>query len=201
MEKDIYYDGTDYDEFKKVLLESFDEKYLLELLDVIDDNKKDLLDIEESLEIVSLQENSDDSGYHKLIPGTHYHVHIKGISILIFQIIGEMIIQSNLKNSNINEQEFPIIPTLVGLKECFKKISEENGELCVSKEIGCRRNEIDGWNGFINVRKECVNNQLSCVHNHGGKCELTEKEFEKILKSLINKKVICKKNGTYKISF
>lgn len=201
MNKEIYYDGTDYDEFKKVFLEFFNDIYLQEVLAIIDDYKDKLLSEEEQFEINDIKESRIDSGYHKLIPNTRFHVHIKGISILFFQIIGEMIIQSKIKNGNINEQEFPILPSLVGLKENLNKLCEENGEFCITKEIGCRRNEIDGWNDFVNARNECINNQLTCEYNQDGKCKLTEKEFEKLLNALIEKKIICKKNGNYKITF
>lgn len=201
MKKEIYYDGTNYNEFKKVCLEFFNDEYLHEVLGIIDDNKDKFLDEEEKFAINVSPESNIDSGYHKLISNTHYHINLKGISILFFQIIGEMIIQSKLKKCNINEQELPILPTLVELKRNFNKLCEESVEFCITKEIGCRRNEIDGWNRFINVRRECVNNHLYCTYNHEGKCKLTEKEFEKLLNTLIEKNIICKKNGSYQITF
>lgn len=115
------------------------------------------------------------------------------------QIFGEIILQANIKGNDISKQEIPVIPSIIELKKCFNKLCEENGEFCVCKEIKCKRGNFSGWGDFTNSRKECINNYIECSFNYDGNCELSKEEFEAILKVLIQKNIVVKSNGGYKI--
>lgn len=198
----INYNGSNYEELKAKFMEFFDVSCLQEILNIIDESKENFFDSEEFFEIrYSEQEGDMNFGYKKLIPKTRYHVNLKNISILCLQVVGEMILQAKRKNGKFNEQDFPIISTLIELKNCFSKLREDTGELCIAKEIATKNKDFEGWNSFINIRRECVNNHLECSYNQDGKCKLTEKDFEKIVKLLENKNILYQKNNIYKITF
>lgn len=197
MEKSIYYDGNNYDEFKKKFLEYFSEEIIHEVFEVLSQKEEDFFDDDECFEINSEKANASLQGYNKLVPMTHYHVNLKNLSITCLQIYGEMLIQAAIKGVRISSQEIPIIPSINDLRRCFKKISEINGEFCICKEIEC--NKIGGWDEFTNSRRECVNNDMKCSHNIEGICGLTRSEFDNLVETLIQKGILEKNNEKYRI--
>lgn len=201
MKSGIYYNGKDYEEFKNAFLVFFDDECLQDVLEKIDDNKEELLDEEECFIIESEQDNKQYQAYNKFIPEIHYHINIKNTTIVCLQIFFELLAQKIISGDDIKEQEVPIIPTVIELKKCFNKIQEENGEICILKEILRNKNGISGWNDFSGNVGECVNNDLNCSYNCEGCCVLTKDVFEKIIDTMIKRKMLCVKNNRYRITF
>lgn len=197
--KSINYQGTDYNEFKNVFLEFLDEKNLFEIWDVIEDCKQDFLTEGEVFEVNCENEGEHSQGYNKLIPKTHYHVNLKNVSIICLQMIEKIMLQNAISGTEIKPEELPIISLIVELKQCLTKLSEENGELCICKEINGMKGDFESLKDLENARKECINNHLKCTFNQNGSCILEKEEFEEIINALIQKRIVAKENGVYKI--
>lgn len=200
MKEKIYYDGSNYEEFEKSFLVFFDEENVQKVLEIINDYKSEILDDEEKFTIEQDATLGVFFEYNKTISQTHYHINIKKITIVCLQILLEMIFQSIIKESNINEQEIPIVSTFLELKKCFSKLHEENGEICIAMEIQCNSEGFTGWNSIESNKGECINNHLSCSYNCEGKCKLKKDEFQKIIESLVQREIICNKNNKYRIT-
>ena len=198
MDKTIFYKGSNYQELKAAFLEYFDERYIVEIFELIDEYKDYILEDEEKFEInASDNERKDYQGYNMIIPTTNYHINIKRATIVFLQIFGEAILQAKIAGNQ--QLKVSIIPSMIRLKECLIRLNEENGEVCVCKEIKCKKGSLGGWDDFCNSSKECVNNNLNCSFNHDGNCNLTKEAFENILSVLIEKKIVEMNNGEYKI--
>lgn len=199
----LKYEGTDSREFKKVFLDYVNEKTFNYLFHELNKSKDDLLDCDEQFTIEkdnNKGNNMDCTGYNKMIFQTKYHVNLKSITVLCLQLLGEIYLQSILKQSSIKEQELPIIPTLIDIKKCINKLNEENGEFCIIKEIQYNK-DFNGWDSFKVKHGECINNNIKCIYNQSGICKLEEIKLNNILKELESKKIITNRNSIYKINF
>lgn len=200
MEKTIFYKGSNYQELKTAFLEYFDGRYIVEIFELMDVYKDYILEDDEIFEIkASDNERKDYQGYNMIIPTTNYHINIKKTTIVFLQIFIEAILQAKITGNQ--QLKIPIIPSIIRFKECLNRLNEENGEVCVCKEIQCKKGSLGGWDDFCNSSKECINNNLNCSFNHDGKCNLTKEAFENIMSVLMEKKIVEMNNGEYKIVF
>lgn len=197
MNEYVEYQGDSYDEMEQLLLLYFNNNQIIDFLELCS-NKNTFLDSDELY--FQTTESVEISGYNKIIPTTTYSLKIRKSTLLVVGIFFETLIQSHLHGTSMASIGVPIIPSLIELKNCLYKLSEENGEFCIA--IECSK-KGSGIKAFCNLKpnSECFNNHFHCKFNSSGICTMNQSNFDEIISKLIDKKVIIQKDNLYKINF
>ncbi len=197
MNEYVEYQGDSYDEIEQLLLLYFKNDQIIDFLELCS-NENTILDSDEIYSQTT--KRVENSGYNKIIPTTTYSLKIKKSTLLLVGIFFETLVQSHLHGTSMDSIGVPIIPSLIELKNCFYKLSEENGEFCVAIECSKKGSRIRAFSNF-NPNNECFNNHFHCTFNSSGICTMNNSIFDKIISKLIDNKVIIQKDNFYKISF
>ncbi|MCL2703338.1 MAG: hypothetical protein FWE91_07020 [Defluviitaleaceae bacterium] len=151
-------------------------------------NNRDLLAEDERISEIG-SGNEESKGL--LVANGLYHINIK---IVTLQIIAKILDSSFARGFASKAMDIAGFNTQI-----ITKVSSENGELCILKELMRNKEKIGNKTMLERNKKECVNNDIECKFRKEYKCLSTPNDVHDILQKLQNMG-LCKEltNGQYK---